>query len=614
MRKIIQILLLCTLLSGCSPAHSRETPTLPAQTQPVPTPSVYIPESTRQEGTQGSLLTYRLPISDITGIRCWEDNLLVFSGKEATTLTLFTGEVLAQGESIRLDFLLSHQDSSLCFHGETFSFFDPTDRQTLVLDQNLHVIRRLSAPAELVGTPLLSPNQKTLFYCSDTFLRAWDLDSGVRRTIRELHYPEQTMSGVTQNGSVLLCRVRDGGSVSCLVLDASTGQLLSRQRGDFSLQWDGSSYYAVYSAGSLQTLLYNDNQFQPRQLLPEDLGASSLFLPKSHAAISLWQVKEGGFRLTYYDLASGREGSSLLLDSQTAPLLSTNGADNIFVLLNGSTLCRWLLPPFTPKGSESFSHPYAGSQDANVQSLALCAQYAKTLGEKYGIEILVGTDAVQTPPWDYCLEPETADYILWRGLEKLDSWLSAYPSSVLRDTASHFSSFKLCLVRSLTGTAGNSSLSSAAGIQYFQGDAAYLALSIGRYTEQTLYHEFYHAMQTHLLAHSTALDSWQELNPSGFFYDLDYTANASRDAGVYMMKGSRAFVDTYSMSYPKEDQARVLEYAMLPGNKAVFEEPILQEKLLCLCTAIREAYRLEKAPEAFLWEQYLKNPLAPSAG
>lgn len=612
MRKIFQILLLCILLSGCGPAQTRESHSLPVQTEPAPTPSASSPEIPREESTQGSILTYRLPISDITGIRCWEDNLLVFSGKKSTTLTVFTGETLSQGESLHLDFLLSAQDDSLCFHGETFSFFDPTSRQTLVLDQSLNITRRLSAPAELVGTPLLSQDQKTLYYCSDASLRAWDLDSGIRRTVKQLRYSEQTVSGITQNGSVLLCRVRDGGSTFCLVLDASTGRLLSRQKGDFTLQWDGSAYYAVYTAGTLQTLLYNGNDAQPRQLLPENLGASSLFLPKSRGAVSLWPVREGGFRLTYYDLASGREGSSLLLDNQTAPLLCTNGADDVFFLLNDSTLCRWLLPPFTPKGVKSFSHPYSGAGDEDNQALALCADYAKALGEQYGIEILVGTDAVQAPPWDYSLEPETADYILWRVLEELDGWLSVYPASLIQDTAAHFSSFKLCLVRSLTGAAGEDSLSSAAGVQYFQGDTAYLALGIGKYAQSTLYHEFYHAMQTHLLTRSTALDSWQELNPSGFFYDLDYTANATRDAGVYMIKGSRAFIDTYSMSFPKEDQARVLEYAMLPGNQALFEEPILQEKLVCLCTAIREAYRLQDASEPLLWEQYLKKPLAPS--
>ena len=66
-------------------------------------------------------------------------------------------------------------------------------------------------------------------------------------------------------------------------------------------------------------------------------------------------------------------------------------------------------------------------------------------------------------------------------------------------------------------------------------------------------------------------------------------------------------MDTYSMSFPKEDRARILERAMEQGNEALFASPAMQAKLSCLCQAIREAYGLKKSPETFRWEQYLKN-------
>ena len=59
------------------------------------------------------------------------------------------------------------------------------------------------------------------------------------------------------------------------------------------------------------------------------------------------------------------------------------------------------------------------------------------------------------------------------------------------------------------------------------------------------------------------------------------------------------------MSFPKEDRARVMEYAMLPGNEKLFQAPALQAKLQALCDGIREAYGLEDAEDSFLWEQYL---------
>ena len=60
------------------------------------------------------------------------------------------------------------------------------------------------------------------------------------------------------------------------------------------------------------------------------------------------------------------------------------------------------------------------------------------------------------------------------------------------------------------------------------------------------------------------------------------------------------------MSFPKEDRARIMEYAMLPDMAHLFRAPIMQKKLAALCAGIREAYGLKKSEETFLWEQYLE--------
>ena len=65
------------------------------------------------------------------------------------------------------------------------------------------------------------------------------------------------------------------------------------------------------------------------------------------------------------------------------------------------------------------------------------------------------------------------------------------------------------------------------------------------------------------------------------------------------------------MSYPKEDRARIMEFAMMPGNEDYFTTEIMQKKLRQLCLGIRQALELEDVAEAFLWEQYLKAPLHP---
>ena len=125
---------------------------------------------------------------------------------------------------------------------------------------------------------------------------------------------------------------------------------------------------------------------------------------------------------------------------------------------------------------------------------------------------------------------------------------------------------------------------------------------------QALFHELFHLMETHILVGSTALDRWNELNPADFTYTFGKGDPAVKES--YFSPGTRSFVDTYSMTYPREDRARVWENALLPGNRDLFRSDPMQAKLTALCKGVREAYKLTKSEEPFLWEQYLSVPLA----
>jgi hypothetical protein len=82
--------------------------------------------------------------------------------------------------------------------------------------------------------------------------------------------------------------------------------------------------------------------------------------------------------------------------------------------------------------------------------------------------------------------------------------------------------------------------------------------------------------------------------------------NQFREDYQYLEDENRVFIDMYSMSYPKEDRARIFEYAMMEGNESYFQSDIMQLKLKTLCKGIREAFNLKKYTEPLLWEQYLK--------
>jgi len=136
---------------------------------------------------------------------------------------------------------------------------------------------------------------------------------------------------------------------------------------------------------------------------------------------------------------------------------------------------------------------------------------------------------------------------------------------------------------------------------------------MGRGSEKALYHELCHLIDTQVFSESNAYDEWDRLNPRDFEYDYDYLTNLERTSQEYLQDHCRSFIDMYSMSFPKEDRARIMEYAMTEGNEHLFRSPMLQAKLALLCIGIREAFQLENCEDPLPWEQYLQNPLKPDS-
>ena len=382
-----------------------------------------------------------------------------------------------------------------------------------------------------------------------------------------------------------------------------------------TLSTEGSRYYASFPTGSVQALLFGSGEASPHALTPADLTASCVFLEIPNAAITYFHPDSGELQLDYYDLSSGQRRSTLTLETAQSPTAIEDTIDGRIYLLiyddvqDCHTILRWDVRRDL-QDSVKYTGTYYTASAPDYSGLARCRDYAARIGSQYGIEVLVWEDATAVQPWDYDFETEYLVPVLQQELEQLEQRLAQYPVSVLEDTASHFTSLKICIVRQLTGTAESGSLDTATGLQFFDGTDAYVVLAAGEYAEHALYHELFHVMETHIFNESIAFDQWNALNPSGFEYDYDYQANAQRDAGVYLRGENKAFIDTYSMSFPKEDRARIMEYAMLPGNQELFRSEILQNKLLTLCQGIREAYGLKKSEEVFVWEQYLEKSLA----
>ena len=208
MKQMIAVLL-CLLLSGCS----RQTPAIQPETVPdmanVPAMAgLYDPDHPLEKSNPGLVRVYPLKLENVQGIRAFGKDVLVLSGQNQTKLTLFTGDELLESASLTLDFSLDPEDPSLQIHENSISFFDSYRQETVLLDQQLRETRRIAAPAGLSGTPILSPNQDTLYYCTSWAVMAWNLDSGIRRTIKELSYEKQALTALhPENQKALLMLV-----------------------------------------------------------------------------------------------------------------------------------------------------------------------------------------------------------------------------------------------------------------------------------------------------------------------------------------------------------------------------------------------------------------------
>lgn len=610
MNRILSLLLCALLLCGCSPQPAPVPTESPSEPPSEPSTPVSV-SKTEQEDT---LQSFSLNISDAAKLFSMGKQLLILSGTENTTLTLLSGGSLTPSASVTLSFQLGPEDPSLRLGEGQLSYFDPVLRQTVVLDSALREVSHIPAPEGLQGVPILSGDRNTLYYCTSRGVFGWDLEAGLHRQIREMDFPGQSLRDLSLDDKVLSCTIPENGSHRTMLLSSRTGGLLWEEAGDISLSGQEGWYCASLPMGLGQRLLWGKEQEDPQLFLPEDPGSTCFFL--THHAGAVTHGNRGENRLYYYDLQSGRCTASLILSGNLTPISVSDTPEGRLYLLarnevtGSSTLLHWNVFGDTPSAAPeetSYLFPYLANPDP--AALSQCRDYASRLGSQYGIRIFVGEDAARIQPWDFHLEPETQPGILLRELQNLEERLSQFPGALLFDTASHFTSLNLCILRSITGTAESGNQEPEIGVQFLDGTDAYVAITAGKYSEQAFYRELFHVMETHILTESNALDSWNRLNPqeASYTYGDSDTAEA---LSSWLTGENQAFLDADSMAFPKEDRARIFEAALLPGNKETFRPWILQRKLTAVCQGIRDAYGLTKNPETFPWEQYLDASLA----
>lgn len=608
MKRVFALLLLALVLCGCAaeiPAETTDTTaeTLPAVEPTEPTGS-YEPDSAMESATNGAVREYTPDVKDPYGLAVIGTDLVIFSGRETTTLTKLTGESRYMTAQVTLAFGIMPEDPSVLVTEKGIFCYDDSSFELVQLGTGLKEISRIRLPEDLVGEPVVSEDRKRVYYCTEHYVWELTLETGISRMIKEIAETFSTAVDTRLEDTVLQCGLADGMQV---FLSVENGKTLWQGSDGITVSGSGENWCAVVPEGIVDAYIFGTGDGEPAMLLPESFGSRAWYLETRNGLVILSE-EDSGFRLDYYDLNSGMLESCLTLAEE---VLDVAEEDTRIWVLTAHGLYSWDTAGL-PTGDETvYSTPRYTLADPDETGYAACAAYAEELGDRYGVKILFGEEAVAVQPREYDLTGEYLVPVILAELEKLEALLAVYPEGMLAEAVKETTggSLYICLAREVTGSAELGIPGAVAGTHFWDGDDSYVVMAVGRESGEW-YHQLYHALETRLMSNSKACYDWEYLNPDGFDYDYSYILNLSREDEGWLEGENRYFIDLYAMSFPMEDRARVMEYAMMEGFGDYFSSDAMQAKLQALCVGLREAYGLKKSPETFLWEQYLREPLA----
>ena len=594
------------LLSGCGSASISEPP---EQTMPPTIPTEppkfieYRDANSVEILTQGAVRCYSIQGEDYDGLLPLDGGALLLSGETETTLTLVSQT--AQPVSSTLTGLRLSADA-LMDTDLGLSYYDAEGHTLVFLDDTLTESARISLPEEMTDDPVLSVDGQLVYYYDAQSLRCLELRSGISRLLKESRFTKQQVRKLHFEDAVLECRVSDAGGDRTLFISTQTGETLFETQTPVELQSRGQEYFVRWREGEQELLLFGSRGETIQRLAPQ---AEGVYQPLfgSEFLVS-YETDSTGVSMVCYDLSLGNTLSKVRLAGLGAPMGMVAAEGQIWFLAEQLFTGEEALYCWTPAGEEletGFLTPYYTAQSPDKEGLKNCQAQAKTLSNTYGVRIELWEDAKSPLPKDYSVTTEYLVSVYEQYLPILEQALSNIPKTVYQKLGKQSQNGKLTisLVREVYSTNELGSLTLEEGAHFWSNGSSYLVLMMNDKLERSFYHELFHAMDSYILTETKAYDDWRKLNPTGFAYDYSYITNEYRDLKDYLEPETRAFIDLYSMSYPKEDRARIMEYAMLEGNEAYFTSKTMEKKLDTLCNGIRKAFKLPDGD--YLWEQYL---------
>ena len=609
-RCLCVLLMLALLLGGCA-AQSAE-PTIPTDTSPGPEISapagLYVPQSAVELATNGAVRSFKLENGNYFDCAVvGEELILMHTNEETGTFTLYQGENLEQVRTINLGANVAPTRQQMQINDQGIGYIDSQTKAVVFLNHDFVEIGRMYLPQEITGGAWLTPDWKSVYFCTEKGIHEMDLQTGISRLLLEQKAFSQEITGGFGDGEVLryVLEVTEGQKETILI-DAKTGMTIKSGLTFNDLITEGQQYFLPQMIRGVRQLRFGNGETH-QVLWPAEVTAKPVMLFANNAMVMV-ESAEQQISLSYYDLETGRRDSVITLAGVTEVWgLQGDGKGGVWLFARDAENVQWLYHWDSAKSATEdetvYTEPFYTLEAPNTEVLAQVAQNAQAVGNKFGIDILVWQDAAATAPADQFFTAEHMTQIYDYYLPRLDQTLSIFPEGTLTQSAQKL---QIVLVKEIAGEPAWGTLAQSDMVQFWNGDTAVVAVTMTENFERDLYHGIYLALETRMLSKSSAIYEWFRLNPADFSYDNSYITNLDRWNTTYITGDSMYFIDLFSMSYAKEDRATIFEYACMPGNGDYFRTAAMQEKLKRICKGIREAYGLKKVETAFMWEQYLQ--------
>lgn len=257
------------------------------------------------------------------------------------------------------------------------------------------------------------------------------------------------------------------------------------------------------------------------------------------------------------------------------------------------------------------------------------SDYADALHEAYGVNVLIGADAVIEFP-NYKAEVMEEKSVVHRALSVIEKTLALYPDGFFRQfTDGSIRGINFYLVGAISPV-GADSIENPGGFACLTGGIQMIVLNVNDtyVMQQNICHELSHAIDKRIEnlgfeAGVPYLDEsiWESFNPDGFSYYYSYLnpegisyefagsdeyTSYSNSYWVENDVDSVYFVDVYAKTFPTEDRARLMEMILIEGPVPEYmESEPMQQKIAYYFSAIRETWDTTGWPDVTSWEEAL---------